>query len=99
VPGKSIHSEHGIAYYVELVVNDKTTACMFDFGLDPVGAMNNIALLGLELGKVQAFALSHGHFDHWMGAVSILKQNKSFIAGGTPFYIGEDAFAHRCVCQ
>jgi len=94
-PGKSIHSEHGIAYYVESVVNDKTTACMFDFGLDPVGVMNNIALLGLELGKVQAFALSHGHFDHWMGAVSILKQNRSFIAGGTPFYTGEDTFAHR----
>lgn len=94
-PGKSIHSEHGAAYYVESVVNGKTTACMFDFGLDPLGVINNIALLGLEIGKAQAFCLSHGHFDHWMGAVSILKQNLSKIVRGTPFYVGEEAFAHR----
>ena len=95
VPGKSIHAEHGLAYYVETVVNGKASACMFDYGLDPVGVMNNIALLGLDLGKANAFSLSHGHFDHWMGAVSILKQNQSRIAGGTPFYVGEEAFARR----
>jgi 7,8-dihydropterin-6-yl-methyl-4-(beta-D-ribofuranosyl)aminobenzene 5'-phosphate synthase len=95
VPGKSVHAEHGLAYYVESVVNGKTTTCMFDYGLDPVGVMNNIGLLGLDLGKANAFSLSHGHFDHWMGAVSILKQNQSRIAGGTPFYVGEEAFAHR----
>lgn len=95
VPGKSIHAEHGLAYYVETVVNGKASACMFDYGLDPLGVMNNIALLGLDVGKANAFSLSHGHFDHWMGAVSILKQNQSRIAGGTPFYVGEEAFARR----
>jgi 7,8-dihydropterin-6-yl-methyl-4-(beta-D-ribofuranosyl)aminobenzene 5'-phosphate synthase len=95
VPGKSIHAEHGLAYYMETVVNGKASACMFDYGLDPVGVMNNIALLGLDPGKANAFTLSHGHFDHWMGAVSILKQNQSRIAGGTPFYVGEEAFARR----
>jgi 7,8-dihydropterin-6-yl-methyl-4-(beta-D-ribofuranosyl)aminobenzene 5'-phosphate synthase len=94
-PGKSVHAEHGLAYYVESVVNGKSTFCMFDYGLDPVGVMNNIALLGLDLGKANAFSLSHGHFDHWMGAVSILKQNQSRIAKGTPFYVGEEAFARR----
>jgi 7,8-dihydropterin-6-yl-methyl-4-(beta-D-ribofuranosyl)aminobenzene 5'-phosphate synthase len=95
VPGKSIHAEHGLAFYVETVVNGKASACMFDYGLDPVGVVNNIALLGLDLGKANAFSLSHGHFDHWMGAVSILKQNQPRIAGGTPFYVGEEAFARR----
>ena len=95
VPGKSIHAEHGLAYYLETVVNGKTSACMFDYGLDPVGVMNNIAMLGLDLGKANAFSLSHGHFDHFMSAVSILKQNQSRIAGGTPFYVGEEAFARR----
>jgi 7,8-dihydropterin-6-yl-methyl-4-(beta-D-ribofuranosyl)aminobenzene 5'-phosphate synthase len=94
-PGKSIHAEHGLAYYMETVINGKTSACMFDYGLDPVGVMNNITLLGLDLGKTNAFSLSHGHFDHWMGAVSILKQNQSRIAGGTPFYVGEEGFARR----
>jgi 7,8-dihydropterin-6-yl-methyl-4-(beta-D-ribofuranosyl)aminobenzene 5'-phosphate synthase len=95
VPGKSIHAEHGLAYYLETVVNGKASACMFDYGLDPVGVMNNIAMLGLDIGKANAFTLSHGHFDHWMGAVSIVKQNQSRIAGGTPFYVGEEAFARR----
>lgn len=95
VPGKSIHAEHGLAYYVETVVNGKISGCMFDYGLDPIGVMNNIALLGIDLGKADAFSLSHGHFDHWMGAVNILKQNQSKIAKGTPFYVGDEAFARR----
>jgi 7,8-dihydropterin-6-yl-methyl-4-(beta-D-ribofuranosyl)aminobenzene 5'-phosphate synthase len=94
-PGRSVHAEHGLAYYMETVVNGKTSACMFDYGLDPIGVMNNVALLGLDLGKTTAFTLSHGHFDHFMSAVSILKQNQSRIAGGTPFYVGEEAFLRR----
>jgi len=95
VPGKSMHAEHGLSYYVETVIDGKTSACMFDYGLDPLGVMNNIALLGLDIGKANAFSLSHGHWDHYTSAVSILKQNQSRIAGGTPFYVGEEAFAHR----
>ena len=95
LPGKSIHAEHGLAYYVESVVNGKATTCMFDYGLDPVGVMNNVATLGLDLGKTDAFSLSHGHFDHWMAAVEILKRNQSRIAGGKPFYAGEEAFLRR----
>jgi 7,8-dihydropterin-6-yl-methyl-4-(beta-D-ribofuranosyl)aminobenzene 5'-phosphate synthase len=95
VPGKSIHAEHGLSYYVETVINGKASACMFDYGLDPLGVMNNITLLGLDIGKTGAFSLSHGHYDHFMGAVSILKQNQLRIAGGTPFYVGEEAFNHR----
>ena len=50
---------------------------MFDYGLDPIGVMNNISLLGLDVGKSQAFTLSHGHFDHYMAAVEILKRNQA----------------------
>ena len=95
LPGKSIHAEHGVSFFAETTVGGKTSACMFDYGLDPVGVMNNIALLGIDVGKVNAFSLSHGHYDHYTNAVSILKQNQSRIAGGTPFYVGEEAFARR----
>lgn len=94
-PDKSIHAEHGLSFYVETVVNGKKSTCMFDYGLYPVGVMNNIELLGLDIGKTNAFSLSHGHYDHFVAAVSILKQNQSRIAQGTPFYVGEEAFAHR----
>jgi 7,8-dihydropterin-6-yl-methyl-4-(beta-D-ribofuranosyl)aminobenzene 5'-phosphate synthase len=95
VAGKSMHAEHGLSYYIETVIGGKTSTCMFDYGLDPVGVMNNIALLELDVGKTNAFSLSHGHYDHYTSAVSILKQNQSRIAGGTPFYVGEEAFARR----
>jgi 7,8-dihydropterin-6-yl-methyl-4-(beta-D-ribofuranosyl)aminobenzene 5'-phosphate synthase len=96
-PGSSIHAEHGLAYFLESVVGEKTSTCMFDFGLDPVGVMNNIGILGLDVGKADAFSLSHGHFDHWMGAVEILKRNKEKISGSTPFFVGEEAFCRRYV--
>ncbi len=95
MPGKSMHAEHGVSYYVETVVNGKTSACMYDYGLDSAGVLNNIALLGIDVGKVNAFSLSHGHYDHYSSAANILKQNRSRIAAGTPFYVGEEAFAHR----
>ena len=95
VPGKSVHAEHGLSFYLEAVVNGKKSACMFDYGLDAPGVMNNAALLGLDLGKPDAYSLSHGHYDHFMGALSIVKQHQSRIAAGTPFYVGEEAFAHR----
>lgn len=94
-PGRCIHSEHGLAFYIETLSNGKTDACMFDFGMDPAGVSNNMDLLGIDLGNVKAFGLSHGHFDHFLGAVEILKQNRSRIKEGTPFYVGKETFLHR----
>ncbi len=93
--GRSIHAEHGISFYAETVASGKTSSFMFDFGLDPAGVANNIALLGVDVGKANAFCLSHGHFDHFSGAVALLGQNRSRIADGTPFFVGEEAFARR----
>ena len=95
VPGKSIHAEHGLAYYIETVMNGQVSACMFDYGLDPTGVLNNLELLGLDLGKVKAFGLSHGHFDHWMSVLTVLKANKDRIARGTPFYVGEEVLVKK----
>jgi len=68
---------------------------MFDYGLHAVGVMNNIGLLGVDIGKASAFCLSHGHCDHDSSAVGIIKQHQARIPVGTPFYVGEEAFAHR----
>jgi 7,8-dihydropterin-6-yl-methyl-4-(beta-D-ribofuranosyl)aminobenzene 5'-phosphate synthase len=97
VPGRSVHAEHGLSYFVETMVDGKASACMFDYGLDPIGVLNNIELLGLDLGKANAFGLSHGHFDHFMSAVDILKKNQGKIANSTPFFVGEEAFYRRYV--
>jgi len=95
VPGKSIQAQHGLSYYIETVTAGKTSACMFDFGLDAAGVLHNIDLLGLDIGKINAFTLSHGHPDHYAGMISILKQNQARIAAGTSFYVGEETFSRR----
>jgi 7,8-dihydropterin-6-yl-methyl-4-(beta-D-ribofuranosyl)aminobenzene 5'-phosphate synthase len=94
-PGESIHAEHGLAYFVETKIDGKTSSCIFDFGLDPCGVINNATLLNIDLGRADAFVLSHGHFDHWTGAIEILKQNSGAASRQKRFYVGEEAFLHR----
>jgi 7,8-dihydropterin-6-yl-methyl-4-(beta-D-ribofuranosyl)aminobenzene 5'-phosphate synthase len=90
-PGASIHAEHGLSCHLETVLNGKSYSFMFDYGLDPPGIMNDIALLGIRVGSVAALGLSHGHFDHFGGLLAILERARP----GTPLYVGEEAFAHR----
>jgi 7,8-dihydropterin-6-yl-methyl-4-(beta-D-ribofuranosyl)aminobenzene 5'-phosphate synthase len=96
--GKSIHAEHGLSYFADVAVGSvgaKTSSCMLDFGLDPVGVLNNIGLLGIDVARASAFGLSHGHYDHYSSAAGVLAQFRSRIPAGTPFYVGEEAFARR----
>jgi 7,8-dihydropterin-6-yl-methyl-4-(beta-D-ribofuranosyl)aminobenzene 5'-phosphate synthase len=94
-PGKSIHAEHGLSYYVETAVDGETSSCMFDFGMDPCGAVNNARLLGIDTSKTEALILSHGHFDHWGGVEEILRQNMGRMKPSCKFYVGEEAFLPR----
>jgi 7,8-dihydropterin-6-yl-methyl-4-(beta-D-ribofuranosyl)aminobenzene 5'-phosphate synthase len=94
-PGKSVYSEHGLAYFIETESGGETGACMFDFGMNAAGVMNNMELLGLDIGDAAAFALSHGHFDHWAGSAEILRRGSGTFPSGTPFYVGKEAFLHR----
>ena len=92
---KSIHAEHGLSYYVEARSEGKTSAFMFDFGVDSHGVLRNMELLGVNLAKVEGLGLSHGHWDHWGAMLDILKANKEKIPQGTPLYVGQEAFAER----
>jgi len=92
---KSIHAEHGLSYFVETVSGGQTSRFMFDYGVDSRGVMRNMELLGVNLQKVDAMGLSHGHWDHWGALEGILAANKGKIPPGTPFYVGEEAFLER----
>ena len=94
-PGHYIHAEHGLSFFIKTEVDGKSGICMFDFGMDHCGVSNNIKLLGLDVSSSDAFALSHGHFDHYLGAAEILNENKADIKEGTPFYTGRETFLHR----
>ena len=96
-PSPWIHSEHGLAYYIETVVDGKPNAFMFDYGLDFHGVSKNMELLDLDVRRLEALGLSHGHFDHYESLNSILTYNRTKIRKGIPLYVGEETFAHRFV--
>ncbi len=94
-PGSSIHAEHGLSFYIETYLNGKCHSFMFDYGLDFYGVMKNIELLRIDLAKLEALGLSHGHFDHWGNLIPLLQHTKAKIRKGIPLYVGEEAFNRR----
>jgi 7,8-dihydropterin-6-yl-methyl-4-(beta-D-ribofuranosyl)aminobenzene 5'-phosphate synthase len=97
VPGLALHAEHGLTYFIETVVNGKSSAFMFDFGWDFPGVSKNLQLLDIDLRKLDALGVSHGHLDHWGNLIQLLKVNKARIKNGIPLYVGEETFARRYV--
>jgi 7,8-dihydropterin-6-yl-methyl-4-(beta-D-ribofuranosyl)aminobenzene 5'-phosphate synthase len=88
----AMHAEHGLAYHVETTVGGQAHGLLFDFGSQVPGVLRNVDLLGLDLGKVEALALSHDHWDHEAAAVEFLRAKRSALVQGLPFYIGEQFF-------
>jgi 7,8-dihydropterin-6-yl-methyl-4-(beta-D-ribofuranosyl)aminobenzene 5'-phosphate synthase len=97
LPGTSLHSEHGLSYHIETFVDGKSYPFMFDYGLDFHGVSKNMELLDLDVRRLQALGLSHGHFDHYESLNSMLRYNRAKIRKGIPLYVGEETFAHRFV--
>jgi 7,8-dihydropterin-6-yl-methyl-4-(beta-D-ribofuranosyl)aminobenzene 5'-phosphate synthase len=91
LPGVSLHAEHGLSCHLETVGEGRSSFFMFDYGLDPLGIIKNMELLGIAVGGIDAFGLSHGHFDHWSGLLTILGRARL----GVYLYVGEEAFARR----
>lgn len=96
-PGLTLHAEHGLSYYIETVLNGKTHTVMFDFGWDFDGVCRNLGLLDIDLRKVDALALSHGHLDHHGNLNLLLQQNRTKFGKGIPLYLGDEAFSRRWV--
>jgi 7,8-dihydropterin-6-yl-methyl-4-(beta-D-ribofuranosyl)aminobenzene 5'-phosphate synthase len=94
-PGTSIHAEHGLAYHIEAAVDGVSHAFLFDYGMDYSGVSNNMNLLDIDMKKVEALGLSHGHFDHWGNLVAMLKHEKKQLRKDIPLYVGAEAFAKR----
>jgi 7,8-dihydropterin-6-yl-methyl-4-(beta-D-ribofuranosyl)aminobenzene 5'-phosphate synthase len=94
-PGFVIHAEHGLSYHVETEVEGISSSLLFDYGMDPMGMTHNLEVLGINVGKISAMALSHGHFDHWGGLAGFLRHHDTHIPEGTPLYVGEETFARR----
>jgi 7,8-dihydropterin-6-yl-methyl-4-(beta-D-ribofuranosyl)aminobenzene 5'-phosphate synthase len=93
--GSSMHGEHGLSYHVEASTSGRTHAFMFDYGVEGEAIVKNMKLLEIDLGSLEAFALSHGHYDHWGSLIFLLNRHRGLIKKGIPLYVGEEVFARR----
>ncbi|WP_200214346.1 MBL fold metallo-hydrolase [Micromonospora coerulea] len=66
-----LRAEHGFAALVTVRRSNSTTTLLFDTGLSPDAMVVNAERLGVDLTRIQAVVLSHGHFDHAGGLAGL----------------------------
>ena len=90
-----LRAEHGLAHLVEVTRGAVTTRIGFDFGQTHDSMNHNTRELGLDPGRLDAIALSHGHRDHFGGLMGYLHAYRRFMRKDLAFYAGADHFLPR----
>jgi 7,8-dihydropterin-6-yl-methyl-4-(beta-D-ribofuranosyl)aminobenzene 5'-phosphate synthase len=91
----TLRAEHGLAHWVEVTRGTETRRIAFDWGLTGESYEHNLRELGLDPGRLDALALSHGHQDHWGGLPGFLRSCRRAMTRALPFYAGQDHFLAR----
>jgi len=84
-------AEHGFSYLIKVYSGTEEHAVLFDAGASTTCFFHNADLLHVDFGKIEAVALSHGHFDHFGALVEFLDR----AAKGIPLVLHPDAFLER----
>lgn len=92
---QDLRAEHGLAHLVEVTRGATTTRVGFDFSQTDACLNHNVRELGLDVGRLDAIALSHGHRDHFGGLMGFLHAYRRFMRRDLPFYAGADHFLPR----
>lgn len=95
-PKRALQNEWGLALHLESARGAETRQVLVDFAYTSETLLNNLLLLGIDAAKLDAMALSHGHYDHFGGMVGFLQANKGRLKPGLPYYLGgEECFCSR----
>lgn len=66
-------AEHGFSCILKVQAGAKEHWVLFDAGASTTCFFHNAKLLGIDLTKIDAIILSHGHFDHYGALLQVLK--------------------------
>jgi len=65
---KPLLAEHGLSFMIEVTDTIEHHIIIMDFGLSNIAMPHNMSVLEVDVEKVEAFVISHGHHDH-IGAI------------------------------
>jgi 7,8-dihydropterin-6-yl-methyl-4-(beta-D-ribofuranosyl)aminobenzene 5'-phosphate synthase len=89
-------AEHGFSMLIRLFCNGASHSLLFDTGGSPEGVVTNANRMGLDLSEIESIVLSHGHYDHFGGLLTVLRVvNKQDL----PIIVHEDMFKTRGVAD
>jgi len=89
-------AENGFSMLIRLFTGDRSRTILFDTGISSNGVVENLARMGLDLSEIETVVLSHGHYDHSGGLVSVVKSiNKADL----PVIVHDDMFKKRGVAS
>ncbi len=89
-PPNALLAEHGFSCLIKTVDAEEHLFLM-DVGISGTCLLHNVELLKVNLGKVEALILSHGHFDHSWALREIVPK----VPKGIPLVLHPDAFLPR----
>jgi 7,8-dihydropterin-6-yl-methyl-4-(beta-D-ribofuranosyl)aminobenzene 5'-phosphate synthase len=85
-------AEHGFSVLIRAHFKEKIVTVLFDTGISQNGVVENAKRMGLDLTSIQYIVLSHGHYDHCGGLLSVLKAiNRTNV----PLIVHENMFKTR----
>lgn len=94
--GKTLESEWGLALHVQSRRGQELKRYLLDFGFTSDVYINNLDIMKIDVGQVDALIISHGHYDHVGGLMGFVEAQRSKMRKDLRLYTGgEDDFCHR----
>src|ERR1700754_492412 len=90
-----LQAENGFCLLIETVFQSTLSTVLFDTGLTADVVLHNADVLGVDLRRVDAVVLSHGHPDHFGGMIGVLEA----IRHPVPVIVHPDAFSPRMIVK
>jgi 7,8-dihydropterin-6-yl-methyl-4-(beta-D-ribofuranosyl)aminobenzene 5'-phosphate synthase len=85
-------AEHGFSMLIRVFYGAESEIILFDTGGSPDVAVENARRMGLNLKEVDCIVLSHGHYDHFGGLLSVVK---AVGKKGLPIIVHDNMFEVR----
>jgi 7,8-dihydropterin-6-yl-methyl-4-(beta-D-ribofuranosyl)aminobenzene 5'-phosphate synthase len=93
---RELHTQWGLSYFMQSTKGSETRSFMLDYAYTPDALLNNIEIIGVQPGKIDALIVSHGHFDHYGGLIGFLDKYRGALPADVKLFAGgEDNFCHR----